>query len=74
MLALRPSKEREVGMLKSYCAWCVGEEEALRLQRLGYTSRICRKHYEESMRQSRCCNHRKIDEGTSDEAEEHVED
>jgi len=33
--------------LKIYCPWCVGSEESARLQGLGYTSRMCKKHLAE---------------------------
>jgi len=38
--------------LKAYCPWCVGSEESARLQDLGYTSRICKEHGEELLRQA----------------------
>jgi len=37
----------------SYCPWCVGREEALRLQRLGYTSKVCPKHARELLEKAK---------------------
>lgn len=38
--------QNEIGMteLESYCAWCVGREVAIQLQRAGLTSKICPGH------------------------------
>jgi len=37
--------------LKAYCPWCVGSEESARLQDLGYTGRVCKKHLVDLLRQ-----------------------
>lgn len=40
----------------TYCPWCVGVEEGLRLQKQGLTSKICPKHARQLMEEVRDLN------------------